>query len=92
MNWNRKPVKQPKDPNRPNKIKVTGLAEFKTVVARADQLEKRNGVWELKERGDYKILSITTFGPGTGNGGRHGTYEMEVSWHDLRTEAQPNLI
>jgi hypothetical protein len=92
VNWNRKPVKPPQDPNRPKKLMVHGLQEFQNAVVNADEVVKVNGVWERGKRGKYTIVSVTPFGPGTGNGGRKGRYELELSWHEPLPLEQSELL
>jgi hypothetical protein len=92
VNWNRKPIRPPKDPNCPNKLRVAGLQEFQNAVAKADEVVKVNGVWEFGKRGAYTIISVTTFGPTTGNGGRNGEYELQLSWHEPLPLEQGKLL
>lgn len=71
---------------------VHGLQEFQNAVAAANEVVKRNGVWEWGKRGKYTITSVTTFGPFTGNGGQNGHYELELTWHEPLPLEQPNLL
>lgn len=82
MNWNRKPIRQPQDPNRPTKLVVRGLAELQAAVKRADQLVKVNGRWEHDTPGEYRINAMTHLGTMV-NSGQHGHYELELTWHEL---------
>lgn len=65
------------------------MVELEVAVAAADQIVKINGKWEWGKRGKYRIIAMNVMGPRTGNGGRNGEYELELSWHELE---QPKLI
>jgi len=85
MNWNRKPVRPPQDPKRPTTLVVKGLAELQAAVARADQLVKRNGVWEHGRRGEYRINAMIHLGAVTSNN-KNGRYELELTWHEPKQQ------
>lgn len=91
MNWNRKPIRPPKDPARPNKLLVTGLVELQAALARADQLVKRNGVWEHGARGEYTVRAMNHLGT-SANSSLNGHYELELTWHEPQPLEQSELL
>ncbi len=57
---------------------VTNERRPRTITTRSP--EEFAAACDREKRGEFVIRAVNVLGPSTGNGGRNGHYELEVSW------------